>query len=326
MKHIIHIFGASGAGTSTLGRALAADMGLNHMDTDDYFWLPTDPKFTTKRLVSERLSLMQADIDAADKGVVISGSLTGWGDVLIPQFTHVIRVVTATETRIERLRKREYAHFGERIREGGDMYQNHLEFLDWAAQYDTGDVTMRSKACHDAWEKLLPCPITTVDGAAELDALVRCVKLGVLGIRPMCAGDYDALHALWISTPGMGLNTSDDSREGIARFLKRNPRTCFVAEKGGTECVGAIMAGHDGRRGYIYHTCVRADCRGRGIGQGLVEAALDALRAEGIYKVALVVFDRNEGGNAFWERMGFTAREDLVYRNRSLTELVRIDT
>ena len=95
MKHVIHIFGASGSGTTTLGRALAADMGLVHMDTDDYYWLPTDPKFTTKRPIEERLRLMNADIDAAQRGVVISGSLTGWGDALIPRFTCVIRLTAA---------------------------------------------------------------------------------------------------------------------------------------------------------------------------------------------------------------------------------------
>ena len=146
-----------------------------------------------------------------------------------------------------------------------------------------------------------------------------------MNIRPMTIADYDQLHALWLSTPGMGLNDLDDSREGIARFIARNPRTSFVAAQDG-ELIGAIMCGHDGRRGYIYHNCVRADRQGEGIGRALVEAALDALKAEGIHKVALVVFDRNEKGNAFWEKIGFTTREDLVYRNRSLTELVRIDT
>ncbi len=175
MKHIIHIFGASGSGTTTLGRALSEALNLIHMDTDDYFWLPTDPKFTTKRPVDERLALMQADIDAADKGVVISGSLTGWGDPLISQFTLAIRVVTATNIRLKRLRQREYAHFGERIREGGDMHQNHLDFLAWATQYDTGDMTMRSKACHDAWQNLLPCQVVVVDGALPLDELIRQV-------------------------------------------------------------------------------------------------------------------------------------------------------
>ena len=144
-------------------------------------------------------------------------------------------------------------------------------------------------------------------------------------IRPMLITDYDALHALWLATPGMGLNTTDDSREGIAKYLERNPGTSFVAEVDNV-IIGAIMCGHDGRRGYIYHTCVRADRQGEGIGRALVEAALDALKAEGIHKVALVAFDRNEKGNAFWEKIGFTTREDLVYRNRSLTELVRIDT
>ena len=325
MKHIIHIFGASGAGTTTLGRALAAEMGLVHMDTDDYYWLPTNPKYTAKRPIEDRLRLMNADIDAARKGVVISGSLTGWGDPLIPRFTHAIRLNTPTEVRIERLRQREYAHFGERIREGGDMYENHRDFLDWAAQYDTGDVTMRSKACHDEWQKTLPCPLSVTTGAMALAELVAQVKLAIFGIQPMTLSDYDALRDLWLSTPGMGLNDLDDSREGIARYLARNPNTCFVAEQDG-QLTGAIMVGHDGRRGYIYHTCVRADRQGEGIGRALVEAALDALKAEGIHKVALVVFGRNEKGNAFWAKLGFTTREDLVYRNRTLTEMVRIDT
>ena len=326
MKHVIHIFGASGSGTTTLGRALAADMGLVHMDTDNYYWLPTDPQFTAKRPIAERLRMMNADIDAAKKGVVISGSLTGWGDVLIPRFTHVIRLTTPTEVRIDRLRQREYAHFGERIREGGDMYENHLAFLEWAAQYDTGDVAMRSKACHDEWMKQLPCPQLIAPGNMPLDRLVRSVKQGVFGIRPMYASDYDQLHTLWLSTPGMGLNDLDDSREGIAKYLARNPRTSFVATENGFDIVGAIMCGHDGRRGYIYHTCVREDRQGEGIGRALVEAALDALKAEGIHKVALVAFSINEKGNAFWEKMGFTIRDDLVYRNKSLTEMVRTDT
>ena len=100
--------------------------------------------------------------------------------------------------------------------------------------------------------------------------------------------------------------------------------TCFVAEQEG-RLTGAIMTGHDGRRGYIYHTCVRRENRRAGLGRAVVETALAALRAEDIHKVALVAFARNTDGNAFWERMGFTVREDLMYRDHSLTELVRID-
>ena len=179
MKHIIHIYGASGSGTSTLGRALADALGLVLMDSDDYFWQPTNPPFTTKRPIGERLALMRADIAAADMGVVISGSLTDWGDPLMPLFTCAIRLVTPTEVRLKRLRQREYARFGARILEGGDMYGAHLVFLDWAAQYDTGDVSMRSRACHDTWEQGLSCPILRLDGTQPLDELVAAVRRAI---------------------------------------------------------------------------------------------------------------------------------------------------
>ena len=144
-------------------------------------------------------------------------------------------------------------------------------------------------------------------------------------IRPMTIADYDGVYDLWISTPGMGLNTTDDSREGIAQYLRRNPTTCFVAEEAG-HIVGVIIAGHDGRRGFIYHTAVRPECRKQGIATQLVEHAMAALEKEGIHKAALVVFERNALGNAFWERIGFEERTDLVYRNRSIHALERIDT
>lgn len=144
-------------------------------------------------------------------------------------------------------------------------------------------------------------------------------------IRTMRIDDYDAVYALWLSCKGMGLNNIDDSKDGIERYLRRNPTTCFAAEDSGA-IVGVIMAGHDGRRGFIHHTAVHPDHRGLGIGSQLVDAALCALKEEGISKVALVAFSRNEIGNAFWEKMGFTKREDLVYRNRALAALERIDT
>lgn len=144
-------------------------------------------------------------------------------------------------------------------------------------------------------------------------------------IRPMTIADYDGVYDLWISTPGMGLNTTDDSREGIAQYLRRNPTTCFVAEEAG-RIIGVIIAGHDGRRGFIYHTAVRPECRKQGIATQLVEHAMDALEKEGIHKAALVVFERNVLGNAFWESIGFEERTDLVYRNRSIHALERIDT
>lgn len=144
-------------------------------------------------------------------------------------------------------------------------------------------------------------------------------------IRQMVIDDYEAVHDLWIHTPGMGLNNLDDSREGIEKYLKRNPTTCFLAEDEG-KIIGAIMSGHDGRRGFIYHTTVHKDYRKLGIGKMLVQHAMQALEKEGINKVALVAFERNEIGNAFWEKMGFTDRNDLVYRNKSIHEMIRMDT
>lgn len=144
-------------------------------------------------------------------------------------------------------------------------------------------------------------------------------------IRQMVIDDYEAVYDLWIHTPGMGLNNLDDSREGIEKYLKRNPTTCFLAEDEG-KIIGAIMSGHDGRRGFIYHTTVHKDYRKLGIGKMLVQHAMQALEKEGINKVALVAFERNEIGNAFWEKMGFTDRNDLVYRNKSIHEMIRMDT
>lgn len=155
---IVHIYGASGSGTTTLAKYISEKLNYAFMDTDDYFWKPTNPPYKEKRNVSERLELMKKDIAKSDK-VIISGSLVDWGDELIPLFTFVIRLNTATDIRIERLKRREYEHFGSRIETGGDMYMYdaHQEFLAWAAAYDRGDINLRSKAKHDEWQKLLEC-------------------------------------------------------------------------------------------------------------------------------------------------------------------------
>ena len=144
-------------------------------------------------------------------------------------------------------------------------------------------------------------------------------------LRLMTIEDYDKVYALWMSCRNMGFNNIDDSREGIEKFLIRNPSTNFVAEEEG-RIVGIVLTGNDGRRGYVYHMAVAEDQRGKKIGSRLLTLALDALKAEGIAKVALLVFKRNEVGNAFWESMGFKVREDVAYRNRELTEIIRIDT
>ena len=145
----------------------------------------------------------------------------------------------------------------------------------------------------------------------------------MIDYRLMNIEDYDEAYALWLEC-GNGLNDKDDSREGIAKYLVRNPKTSFVAVCEG-KVVGVILCGHDGRRGIIQHACVSPAHRREGIGGKLVDLALGALKDEGINKVLLVAFKKNAGGNAFWESEGFTLREDLNYRNKALTEMVRID-
>ncbi len=144
-------------------------------------------------------------------------------------------------------------------------------------------------------------------------------------IRLLTNNDYDSVHSLWLSTPNMGLNDIDDSREGIEKYLRRNPTSCFVAESD-NEITGVIISGHDGRRGFIYHMAVKESCQRQGIGTRLLSHALNALKEEGITKVVLAVFEKNIKGNSFWEKQGFYSRNDLVYRNKALTELKRIDT
>lgn len=131
-------------------------------------------------------------------------------------------------------------------------------------------------------------------------------------IREMTMDDYDKVYALWMSIQGFGIRTIDDSREGVERFLKRNPTTSVVAEQNG-RIVGAILCGHDGRTGCFYHVCVAKEYRKHGVGHRMVHFAMKALQAEGINKISLVAFKRNEIGNEFWHNVGWTERVDMNY-------------
>jgi ribosomal protein S18 acetylase RimI-like enzyme len=128
----------------------------------------------------------------------------------------------------------------------------------------------------------------------------------------MTIEDYDGVYTLWMSIKGFGIRSIDDSREGVGRFLKRNPTTSVVAVEDG-RIVGSILCGHDGRRGCLYHVCVHKDYRRRGIGKAMVVRAMEALKAEQISKVSLIAFTKNDIGNAFWNTIGWTKRQDLNY-------------
>ena len=138
-------------------------------------------------------------------------------------------------------------------------------------------------------------------------------------IRAMKIEDFDQVHALWMKISGFGIRSIDDSREGVERFLKRNPKCSVVAEKDG-QIIGSILCGHDGRRGCLYHVCVHPDYRKRGIGKSMVVFAMQALKKDQINKVCLIAFTQNDLGNAFWKEIGWTRREDLNYYDFTLNE------
>ncbi len=138
-------------------------------------------------------------------------------------------------------------------------------------------------------------------------------------VRVMTIEDYPQVYALWMSIHGFGIRTVDDSREGVEKFLKRNPATSVVAVEDG-RVIGAILCGHDGRRGCFYHVCVAEDKRQRGIGKQMATFAMHALKAEAINKVSLIAFKSNEVGNRFWRSVGWTYRDDLNYYDFTLNE------
>ena len=140
-----------------------------------------------------------------------------------------------------------------------------------------------------------------------------------VAVRAMKKEDYQKVYRLWKTIKGFGIRSMDDSREGICRFLQRNPTTSMVAEAKG-EIVGAILCGHDGRRGCFYHVCVREDFRQQGIGKAMAVSAMRALQQEQINKVCLIAFKKNEVGNSFWKSVGWTFREDLNYYDFTLNE------
>lgn len=138
-------------------------------------------------------------------------------------------------------------------------------------------------------------------------------------IRKMTISDYEAVFDLWTQTPNMGLRSLDDSREGIEAFLKRNPETCFVSLDNDM-LIGVIISGHDGRRGYVYHTVVHPDYRKRGVGTALVDAAMKALKTEGITRVCLNVMERNETGKQFWMNRGWEKKDFLGFYSKAITD------
>lgn len=172
----LHIFGASGAGTTTLGRAFADRHNATFLDTDDFFWHPTDPPYQRRRDRVDRLRLL-TDTTNAHPRWVISGSLCGWGDPLTRLFHLAVFLSTPTDIRLVRLHNRESARFGHRLSPTGDMHTQHQEFMAWAATYDQPDAPTdgRNRALHERWSLTLPCPLLHLDGTHPIPHLCHAI-------------------------------------------------------------------------------------------------------------------------------------------------------
>ena len=176
----IHITGASGAGVTSLGRAVANALAIPHHDTDDYLWQPTTPPFQKIRERADRLRLMN-EMFLPRAEWALSGSLAGWGDAIIPAFDLVVFVTTPKAIRLQRLRAREATRYGpDAVAPGGWRHKETEEFIAWASQYEDGDLVSRSLAMHEAWLAALPCPVLRLDGSRPLPELVAEVR-GAIG-------------------------------------------------------------------------------------------------------------------------------------------------
>lgn len=175
MVHL-HVMGASGSGTTSLGLALSERLDITHLDTDDFFWLPTDPPFTTPRDIGERTALL---LRAAppDEGWVLSGSALKWGRPIEPLYDLIVFLRIDPELRMARIRARETARYGNRIRPGGDMAVKSEEFMKWAASYDTAGPERRSLAAHEQWLETQTSPVLRLDSSLDIDELVAEVLL-----------------------------------------------------------------------------------------------------------------------------------------------------
>ena len=175
----VYITGASCAGVTTLGRSLADRLTVQQLDVDDFYWLPTDPPFATKREPEERVRLIRQR--QGQSGWVLTGSFDGWGDALIDDADLIAFLITPTPVRLERLIAREAARFGDRIMPGGDMHEIHVAFREWASKYDDPAFSGRNRARHEAWLSRQKIPVVRLDGTQDVDDLASAVIATLTG-------------------------------------------------------------------------------------------------------------------------------------------------
>lgn len=170
-KKIIYIYGASGAGSTTLGSKIVEEYNGILIDTDDYFWSNSTPK--------SRYESMLNDIKNSKSNlVVITGSFWNWDydySELITYIDKFVRVMLDKNIRLERLQKREEERYGDRIKQGGDLYTKHTEFIKWASFYDEGDLTTRSLASHIYFEEKYNVKPIILDSKNDIEYNLACI-------------------------------------------------------------------------------------------------------------------------------------------------------
>jgi adenylate kinase family enzyme len=170
----IHITGASGSGTTTLGAAVAHEISAKHFDADDFAWLPTNPPFTLRREPSERLAMFMASIEGVERWV-LSGSLLRWGDELMPLFDLVVFLQTPPEVRIARLMVGERQRYGANIEPGGSQFESNQTFMAGARGYESGEHPVQNLANARGWLARLTCPVIEIEGDARLHESLAAV-------------------------------------------------------------------------------------------------------------------------------------------------------
>jgi len=181
----LHIFGASGSGVTTLGRSLGQKLGIAYFDSDDYFWLKSEPPFTMKRDPQERNLMLSRDLAAAGHWI-LGGSVFRWGDGLLPDFDLVVFLYLPPEVRMDRLKKRERERYGDLIFTDEQRAAQHQGFIDWAAGYDyTTGLSGRNLRAHNSWLKQIQSPVLRIEGTQTVQEREELMihKMNELGIQ-----------------------------------------------------------------------------------------------------------------------------------------------
>ncbi|GAB3941356.1 AAA family ATPase [Spirosoma harenae] len=164
----IHIFGASGSGVTTLGTRLSVQTGFAYLDTDSFYWEPSNPPFTVRRAIDERHKMIVNEF-VTYTDCIVGGSLLNWGMDWLHQFDLAVFLWVPPKIRLNRLRKREFDRYGDIIFTNNDRNTHYEEFIDWASGYDDGSASGRTLQAHESWMQQLTCPLIEIRGEHSVD-------------------------------------------------------------------------------------------------------------------------------------------------------------